>query len=68
MTKLISQTSKWLKTMYCYLNEIAGVPNYERYLEHVRKHHPEQTPLSETEFHRRAIDEKYGSGNIRRCC
>lgn len=51
-----------------YFNEIAGVPSYERYLEHLYKHHPEATPLSEKEFHQRATDEKYGSGNIRRCC
>ncbi|WP_235281613.1 YbdD/YjiX family protein [Thermoactinomyces daqus] len=50
------------------LNEIAGVPNYERYLEHFRKAHPDETPLTEAEFHRRAIDEKYGGGSIRRCC
>lgn len=51
-----------------YLNEIAGVPNYERYLEHFHKHHPGEKPLSEAEFHRQAIDEKYGGGTIRRCC
>jgi uncharacterized short protein YbdD (DUF466 family) len=59
---------KWLKTIINYLNEIAGVPNYQRYLIHFQKCHPEATPLSEKEFHRKATDEKYGSGNIRRCC
>ncbi|MBA4495529.1 YbdD/YjiX family protein [Paenactinomyces guangxiensis] len=51
-----------------YLNEMAGVPNYERYLEHFQKNHPGEKPLSAKEFHRRANDEKYGGGNIRRCC
>lgn len=59
---------KWFKIVCAYLNEIAGVPNYERYLEHVRKHHPEVTPLSEAEFYRQAIDEKYSSKTVRRCC
>lgn len=59
---------RYLRAMINYLNEIAGVPNYKRYLTHFQKYHPEETPLSEKEFHRKAIEEKYGSGNIRRCC
>lgn len=65
MLKKICQAGKAFTS---YLNEIAGVPNYERYLEHFRTHHPGEVPLSEAEFHRRAIDERYGSGDIRRCC
>lgn len=48
-----------------YLNAIAGVPNYSRYLEELPSC---QTPLSEKEFHQRANDNKYGNNNIRRCC
>ncbi|SDW77600.1 Uncharacterized short protein YbdD, DUF466 family [Marininema mesophilum] len=51
-----------------YLNAIAGVPNYERYLEHFKREHPGETPLTEKEFHKKATDEKYGGGSIRRCC
>lgn len=51
-----------------FLNDIAGVPNYQRYVEHLNKHHPDQTPMSEKEFHQKATDEKYGGGSIRRCC
>lgn len=56
------------KAFTTYLKDIAGVPNYERYLEHLRLHHPEQTPLTEAAFHRQANDEKYGGNGIRRCC
>lgn len=59
---------RWLKTIIYFLNEIAGVPNYKRYLAHFQKYHPKETPLSEKDFHRKATDEKYGSGSIRRCC
>jgi uncharacterized short protein YbdD (DUF466 family) len=62
---------KWFKALRLissFLNEIAGVPNYQRYLEHFHKCHPTSTPLTEKEFHRQATDEKYGSGSIRRCC
>lgn len=59
---------KMLKALASYLNGMAGVPDYERYLAHFHKHHPGETPLTEAEFHRRATDEKYGGGSIRRCC
>ena len=62
---------KWkrpFKAIADYLNAIAGVPDYRRYLEHFRKHHPDQEPLSEREFYKWAIDERYGGGKIRRCC
>ncbi|MCH5585442.1 YbdD/YjiX family protein [Shimazuella sp. AN120528] len=59
---------RWLKTVANYLNEIAGVPNYKRYLIHFQKHHPGGTPLSEKKFYQKAIDEKYGNSSIRRCC
>ncbi|SDY15423.1 YbdD/YjiX family protein [Thermoactinomyces sp. DSM 45892] len=51
-----------------FLHDIAGVPSYKRYLEHLAQHYPEQEPLSEKEFHRQATDEKYDGGSIRRCC
>lgn len=59
---------KPLKAVADYLNAIAGVPNYKRYLEHFRQAHPGEEPLSEKEFYKRAIDEKYGGGKVQRCC
>jgi uncharacterized short protein YbdD (DUF466 family) len=63
---------KWIKkscrAIAYYLNEMAGVPNYNRYLDHLKKHHPDQPPMTRAEFYRQAIDERYGSGDIRRCC
>ncbi|RAL24366.1 YbdD/YjiX family protein [Thermoflavimicrobium daqui] len=51
-----------------FLNTMAGVPSYQKYLDHFYKNHPGATPMSEAEFHRKANDEKYGGGTIRRCC
>lgn len=62
---------KWKKFIHMLsesLLTIAGAPNYERYLEHLKKHHPEQTPLSKKEFYRKMNDEKYGGKTIRKCC
>ncbi|SHE82696.1 Uncharacterized short protein YbdD, DUF466 family [Seinonella peptonophila] len=61
----------WLKPFVAvadYLNAIAGVPNYQQYVDHMEKYHPNEKILSEKEFHRQAIDERYGGGTIRRCC
>ena len=57
-----------LNKVLAYLRAIAGVPNYERYLEYHRRSNSAEPPLSEREFHRKANDEKYGGGGIRRCC
>jgi uncharacterized short protein YbdD (DUF466 family) len=62
---------KWLQLIrhvVNYLEAIAGVPNYEQYVAHMNLYHPEEPILSEKEFHRQAIDERYGGGSIRRCC
>lgn len=66
--KVLKKICKAGEAVTKYLNDIAGVPNYERYLEHFHIHHPGEVPMSKAEFHRRAIDERYGSGDIRRCC
>nr|MBP3725484.1 KCU-star family selenoprotein [Campylobacter sp.] len=44
---------------------IIGLPSYEKYLEHFRTHHPDQTPLSRAEFFKEAQDRK---GKQVRCC
>lgn len=57
-----------LRAVAGYLNAIAGAPDYARYVAHIRQHHPGAEPLPEREFFRRAIDERYGGGKLRRCC
>lgn len=58
----------WIKVVVDYIEAIAGVPNYEQYVAHMREYHADQSILNEKEFHQKAIDERYGSGTIRRCC
>lgn len=59
---------KAIRGLSQYLQAIAGVPNYEAYVAHLKEHHPDETPMCEKEFHRTRNDEKYGGGSIRRCC
>lgn len=46
---------------------IIGVPDYNTYLQHLRKHHPERVPMSYEQFFldRQAARYKGGGG---RCC
>ena len=46
---------------------VIGVPDYETYLQHLRKHHPDRVPMSYEQFFvdRQAARYKGGGG---RCC
>ena len=49
------------------MRRIIGAPDYERYLAHVLKCHPTESPLSREAFARDALARRYNQpGN--RCC
>jgi uncharacterized short protein YbdD (DUF466 family) len=46
---------------------IIGAPDYERYVDHVRKCHPDRTPMTRDEFAKSRLEARYSQpGN--RCC
>ena len=47
--------------------QVLGIPDYERYVEHMAKNHPGEPVQSRGEFVNAAIDRKYGR-NGPRCC
>lgn len=49
------------------IRAILGVPDYARYVEHLRRHHPEMSPLSRRDFERRWVEERYARPGSR-CC
>jgi uncharacterized short protein YbdD (DUF466 family) len=49
------------------LRAIIGAPDYERYLEHIRRHHPDVAPLSQREFERQRMADRYDRPGSR-CC
>ena len=49
------------------LRQVLGAPDYERYLEHARRAHPGEPPLTEDEFCRRRMEERYSRVGSR-CC
>jgi len=49
---------------------MVGVPNYEAYLEHMARTHPDRRPMTHAEFFRDRQDARYGGGGRGgfRCC
>lgn len=46
---------------------MAGLPDYEAYLAHMREHHPDRRPASRAEFVAECQKRRYGGG-MSRCC
>lgn len=46
---------------------IVGVPDYDRYLAHVRRTHPDTVPMSREDFFANRLQARYGRG-ASRCC
>jgi uncharacterized short protein YbdD (DUF466 family) len=55
-----------LKRAAAILRRIIGVPDYERYVAHVRLAHPGQSPMTEEEFFRCQLEGRAKPGS--RCC
>ena len=49
---------------------MVGLPDYEQYLNHMEKNHPDQAHLSYAEFFKDRQEARYGGGNgkMGRCC
>ena len=47
--------------------QLVGIPDFERYREHMQRCHPGAPLMSEREFHARAIDSRFGAGRPG-CC
>jgi uncharacterized short protein YbdD (DUF466 family) len=46
---------------------MVGVPDYARYVAHMREVHPELAPLSEAEFVKGRMEARYGGGKMGKC-
>lgn len=46
---------------------IVGVPDYDRYVAHMRRSHPDTPPMSREAFFVNRLDARYGRG-ASRCC
>jgi uncharacterized short protein YbdD (DUF466 family) len=55
-----------LRAVAAIVRRILGVPDYERYLAHIRTAHPDQAPMTEREFFRERLEGRAKPGS--RCC
>lgn len=65
MTRLTIRTA--LGRAAAVLRALLGAPDYERYVAHVRRCHPQATPLSHAEFVRQRLEARYNRPGAR-CC
>lgn len=56
-----------LRTAAYVLQRVIGVPDYDRYADHVRAHHPGVEPMSREEFMRQRLADRYSKPGAR-CC
>jgi uncharacterized short protein YbdD (DUF466 family) len=47
---------------------MCGIPDYDDYVAHLRRHHPERPVPSYEEFFRQRQDARYGRNGNARCC
>ena len=44
-----------------------GIPDYDRYVAHIRRHHPGREPMGRDAFFHERMQARYGKGRSR-CC
>lgn len=72
---LIFSPKNWsrIATLWTRLQQsfrlMVGVPDYQTYLEHMKKHHPDIDPMDEKTFHRYCVDSRYptAGGTLKKC-
>jgi uncharacterized short protein YbdD (DUF466 family) len=49
-------------------NLMVGLPDYERYVAHIRERHPDRPAMSRAEFVAERTKRRYEGGGAGRCC
>jgi uncharacterized short protein YbdD (DUF466 family) len=64
---MVSRVLHGLTRVAAVIRRVVGVPDYERYLAHVRARHPGVRPLRRDEFYLTRLEERYNKPGAR-CC
>lgn len=56
-----------IRTIARVVRTIIGVPDYERYVDHLRRCHPNTHPMTRDEFARQRMEDRYSRPGTR-CC
>ena len=63
---------KQIKALYekseKFFHPLVGLSSYEKYLEHMKRIHPDKDVLSRGEFFNESLDRKYNTGGFKKCC
>ncbi|EIJ82196.1 DUF466 domain-containing protein [Bacillus methanolicus] len=67
MLKKLQEIMKYRKQ---FISLLVGVPSYEKYIEHMKTHHPGEPIKSRKEFFCEAQESRFNGkdGKISRCC
>jgi len=57
----------WMRRAAGVVRTVVGAPDYDRYVAHMRGHHPECEPVSRDEFMRQRLESRYSRPGAR-CC
>jgi len=69
-TSLSERWSRFAKCLCQGARLVVGIPDYDTYVEHMRRNHPDQSAMSYAEFFRERQNARYGGGGRGgfRCC
>ncbi len=65
--RIWSKISAYYKKIDRFSHLLVGMPSYDKYVEYMEKFHPNETPQTQREFFKEALEKKYGAGSSR-CC
>ena len=65
MFATLAQAGKYLGQS---MRLMVGLPEYDTYLAHMEREHPDQAPMTYEEFFRERQEARYGSGRSGGCC
>jgi uncharacterized short protein YbdD (DUF466 family) len=66
-TALAARLHRAWRILVCSARLAVGVPDYDAYVRHCRRAHPDREPMSREAFFRERMDARYGRGRSR-CC
>jgi uncharacterized short protein YbdD (DUF466 family) len=67
MSRVGAALARGWRAVSWYVKELVGENDYERYVTHLRRHHPETRPMSRREFERAKLD-RMDTDPQARCC
>jgi uncharacterized short protein YbdD (DUF466 family) len=59
--------ARWWRAAVQTARLAIGIPDYDNYVEHIQRNHPERLPMSRDEFFHERMMARYGKGRSR-CC